>query len=250
MSRTTRPFYFASAIALCLTLAGLFTPAANAASISYGNFGPVSGVSFLNVTESSATDPVPLFGPPAPFAIGLDFNPLSFAASATNGGADITDGQLNFTVQNGAGILSLSLFEAGDYSLTGLPLAPTTQALAGAIIRATVTQINGVNVAPIPLAPVNASVGFNLLANAGVAQPWSLGLGLNVDGQLGAGQNATRVDVVIDNTLIAISQPGTVSFIAKKEFIVDVDIVPEPTSLGLVFVALCGLGISAARKSA
>ena len=250
MTRTTRAFYTASAIALCLTLVGLFTPAASAASISYGNFGPVPpGVSFLTVTESSGTDPVPLFGPPTPFATGLDFDPQSFTSSASNGGADITDGQLNYTVVS-AGLLSLNLFEAGDYSLGGVG-GPPTQALAGVIVRATVTQVNGNPVAPTPLLPANASVGFALPPTQ-VAQPWSLGLGLNVGAQVtalfGPNARATRVEIVIDNSLLTTSQPGTVSFIAKKEFILDHDVVPEPTTAGLVGVALCGLGLAGARR--
>jgi hypothetical protein len=246
MSRTTRPFYFASVIALCLTLAGLYSTAAQAASISYGNFGP-----FLNVTESSGTDPVPLYGPPTPFPGGLDFDPTSFVASAAGGGADITDGQLNYTVQ-GPGLLFLSLFEGGDYTLAGIG-TPLTGVTAGVIVRATVTQVNGVNVVPTPLLPVNASFADNWPPPE-LSQSWSLGLGLNVGAQVtalfGPNAKATRVDIAIDNTLTAISEPGTIAFIAKKEFFVDHDVVPEPSTLGLAFVALCGLGIATARKSA
>jgi hypothetical protein len=234
-----------------LALVGLFTPAAQAASISYGNF-PVPPVTFINVTESSGTDPVPLYGPPAPFAFGLDFNPQNFVASTANGGADITDGQLNYTIQS-PGLTFLGVTENGDYTISGLAGTPATRVAAGVIARATVTQVNGVNVVPTPLLPVNASFSDALPPDE-VTQPWSLGLGLNVGAQVtalfGQGARATRVDIVIDNTLLAISEPGTIAFIAKKEFIVDHDVVPEPSTLGLAFVALCGLGISAARKTA
>src|SRR5687768_7582887 len=117
MSRTTRRFFSASAAALGITLTSLFSSLASAASISYGNFGPVPpGVMFLNVTESSGTDAVPLYGPPTPFSIGLDFTPTAFGATAGSPGPDLTDGQLNFTVM-GPGITNISLAEGGVYSL-------------------------------------------------------------------------------------------------------------------------------------
>jgi hypothetical protein len=249
MIRTTRVFAGAAALAICAALAASFSSVAQAASINYGNFGPVPpGVSFLQVTESSGTDAVPLYGPPTPFATGLDFDPAGFVASAVNGSADITDGQLNFTVM-GPSINSVGVFEAGDYSLAGVGTS-ATQVFAGAIVRATVTQINGLPVAPINLAPANASVGFNLVANPGVVQPWSLGTVLNIAGQLAPNQHATKVDISINNQLLALSQPGSLAFIAKKEFIVSTGTnIPEPATAGLAGLALCGLGLVARKRS-
>ena len=163
---------------------------------------------------------------------------MSFTAFGTGGSSDITDGQLNFTVQGDTSmwqlvaISSISLLEAGDFSLAGTGTS-ATQALAGAIIRVTVTQIDGVNVAPILLIPSNASVGFNLAANPGIVQPWSLGISINVAAQLsgmGFTAGATRLDVVIDNELLALSQVSSLAEIAKKEFQVEVtpNIVPVP----------------------
>jgi hypothetical protein len=253
MSRTTRFVSKASAAALGLALVG-FCAVAQAASINYGNFGPVPpGVSFLQVTESSGTDPVPLYGPPAPFVTGLDFDPIGFVATSANGGADITDGQLNFTVMgnvnlpNVVGISSISLFEAGDYTIAGGGTAATS-VFAGAIIRATITEINGAPVAPIVLPAVNGSFGDSLPGNVRVG-PWSVGLLLDVGAFLPANQFATKVEVAINNSLVATSEPGTVAFIAKKEFRIDivpdpVDLsVPEPTGFVLASVFLCGLGL-------
>jgi hypothetical protein len=234
-----------------VVLLGLYATASNAASINYGNFGPVPpGIIFQSVTESSGTDAVPLYGPPTPFAVGLDFNPMSFLAVATGGGSDITDGQLNFGIASNpfVGINTVSLFESGDYTLTGTGTA-ATQDFAGAIMRITVTQIDGINVAPIVLAPVNASVGFNLIANSGIVQPWSLGLSLNVSAQLaGLGiqftAGATALQVSIDNQLIALSEANSVALIQKKDFIITVgtNVVPEPASTALFFSAgLAGL---------
>lgn len=102
------------AMAASLAVVGLFADDSVGASINYGNFGPIPPrVSFLGVEESSGTDAVPLYGPPTPFPVGLDFNPASFVASSAGGGADITDGQLNFTVMSPLGITSLGLLDAG-----------------------------------------------------------------------------------------------------------------------------------------
>ena len=234
-------------LVLCAALVMLMAVSASRAAgiISYGNFGPVApGVSFLQVEESSATDTPPLFGPPTPFSVGLDFDPQTFAAFASGGSQDITDGQLNFTVSTapGLGVATLNLFEAGDFSLVGSGTTLTSD-FAGAIIRATVIEINGAPVAPISLAPSNASVGFNLIANPGVAQPWSLGIGMNIGGQLPQGQRATKVKISINNQLIALSEQASAAFIAKKDFRIDFGLVPEPSAalLGLGAVGLVGM---------
>jgi hypothetical protein len=260
-AKVTGPCY--TRLVACAVLFSLvssfFSSAANAASINYGNFGPVPpGVSFLQVTESSGTDPVPLYGPPTPFSVGIDFDPQAFTATSSGGGApDITDGQLNFTIMgasnpNGSiGIGSVNLFEAGDYTLFGSGGAGTAVA-AGAIIRATITAINGSAIAPLALSPVNASFSDTLPPSA-ITAPWSLGLFLDIASQLpglGYGPNdvATKVEVVIDNTLLSSSEANSLSFIAKKDFRITIfpdpsGMIPEPTTfvLGSLLVGLVGL---------
>ena len=254
MNQTTSFANFSRFLARALTLSALLVATtAQAATINYGNFGPVPpGYSFLDVTESSGTDAVPLYGPPVPFAIGLDFDPKNFIATAVGGGGDVTDGQLNFTIVAGKapGIGIINLFEAGDYSLSGTG-TKATSVLAGAILRAVVTEINGVKVAPINLVPVNGSVAFDLVNNAGIVQPWSVGLGLNVAAQLAPGQNATKVDVVINNQLLAFSEAASLAFIAKKDFVIGIIPVPEPTTmlLGMTgFAVVLGAGRIAKRR--
>ena len=249
MSWTTRAYFHASAVALCSAVVGIFSSVADAAVlVSYGDFGPVApSTTFLDVEESNSGS-IPLYGPPTPFETGLDFDPKNFVALSAGGGpADITDGQLNFTVMS-PGLQSLNLFEAGDYTLLGAG-GPATFVTAAATIHATVTQINGVNVAPIVLLTSNASVTNSLPGNAGALTPWSLGVSIDVAGQLPAGQNATKVDIIIDNQLIAASQPTSAAFIAKKEFIITTEIVPEPTTVGLAGLALCGAFVAARRRS-
>lgn len=235
---------------IAMTLAcvwGLLAAAvpASAASIAYGSF-VAPGVTFQDVVESSVTDPVPLFGAPEVFAVGLDFDPIGFAATGSAGTVDLTDGQLNITLSatGAGGITSISLFEAGDFSLAG-GAGAGAEAIAGAVLRVVVTQINGVDVAPIALAPVNASVSFDLAANPGAVQPWSPGLALNIAAQLGAGERATELEIVIDDQLLALSEASSMAFIAKKDFRIDVTAVPEPA---VAIMLGAGVAAVAARR--
>jgi hypothetical protein len=241
------------ALAMGFPFLGILSSAASAASISYGNFGPVPpGVTYLNVIESSGTDPVPLYGPPTALPGQLSFMPTSFAASGASGAGDLTDGQLNFTVMS-PGLTSIGVSEGGDYTLAGVGTA-ATQVFAGASLRVTVTQLNGVNIAPIVLASSNASIGRNLIANPGVLQPWSVGTSVNVTSQLatlgyGPGQKATKADIVVDNQLVALSEPLSTAHIAKTAFSIDVHtFVPEPSTAALAGLALCGACMSLSRK--
>jgi hypothetical protein len=248
MIRTIRRHSIVHRAALALMLIGM--PAiAGAASISYPAVGPIPpGLTFTNIVESSGTDGVPLYGSPSPIVVGLAFNPTpAFSATSTNGGADLTDGQLNYTITAGpgsGGIPLINFSEGGLFTLAGIG-TPATQVLAGAILRATVFEINGAPVAPINLAPVSASAAFNLVANPGLNQTWGFSLSLDVAAQLaflgfGPNQLATKADVVIDNALIAISQPGTVAQISKDDFVVT--LMPEPASCLMLGMALCGVG--------
>lgn len=248
---------------LFVAMVGLSLTQAHAASINYGNFSlPADGITFGSVTESSATDGVPLFGAPDPYVVGLDFDPMGFAASANGGAMDITDGQLNFTVEGlvtqtgGVGIASLNLVESGDYTLAGAGTS-LTSVLAGASIRIKVLEVDGAPISPLSLPQSNASVGFNLVANSGVVQPWSLGTGVDIAALL-AGMNvpytigATKIEVVIDNALTAISEASSLGFIAKKDFAITVTpdlegVIPEPTSAALI--GLAGFGMLLRRRA-
>jgi hypothetical protein len=63
---------------------------------------------------------------------------------------------------------------------------------------------------------------------------------------------ATKAEVVINNQLVAISEPASVAFIAKKDFVIgivpDLGTVPEPGTLAMAGVALCGIGAVSRRK--
>jgi hypothetical protein len=244
---------FAKSVAALGVLA-VVCASAQAASISYPNQGPIApGFTFTNIVESSVTDGLPLYGSPTAFPIGLSFSPAGFGAGSSGGGVDLTDGQLNYTVkadQGAPGISQIKFSEGGLFTLTGVGTADT-QVQAGANLAVTVLEINGAPVAPILLAPSMASVAYNLVANSGVDQAWTISVTVNVASQLaGLGylpsQRATKADVVVDNALVAVSQLQSGASISKADF--NTHISPEPGSLALLSLASCGCQAVAGRR--
>jgi hypothetical protein len=73
---------------------------------------------------------------------------------------------------------------------------------------------------------------------------------LNIAGQLPPGQRATKVEIQINNQLFASSEAASAAFIAKKEFILTGQQVPEPASVALCGMAICALGLVTTRNRA
>ncbi|MCA9234240.1 MAG: hypothetical protein KDA44_02155 [Planctomycetales bacterium] len=226
-----------------------------AASISYPPQGPVPpGIAFTNIVESSGTDAVPLYGTPSATATGMSFLPTpAFQSNSSGGGADITDGQLNYTMTalpGSGGIPLITFSESGSYLLTGVGAG--TSASAGATLRATIVEVNGAAIAPITLAPVSASVAYSLPADT--TGSWGLSLSIDVVAGLagygyGMGDIATKANVVIDNSLSTGSTPTSTAQILKSNL--DVFVTPEPGSMALcgVVFAAAGLGRVVRRRN-
>lgn len=242
----------------------LFAGQAFAAPINYGDFAGAT-VTYTQVTEAanSAGDAPPLFGPPTVSGDSLDFDPVGFSASATGAaGVDITDGNLRFGIvaNPGNGISQVVLSEAGDTTLAGFGTDATfTAVTARGVIS--ITEVDGVGINVISKQfslTFNPSGGtFGLLTDGGggplYSADWSGSETINVTNILIAENvpynlGATKVSINLDNTLVALSQNGTFSLIAKKDFGgLSVTVIPEPATLLMLSLAVVGL-VVARRK--
>jgi hypothetical protein len=247
-----RSLALTGALVYLLAAAG---PAA-AAPINYGSH-VGTDVTYVDVSEDSATDPVPLFGAPTVTGNSIDFNPLGFAASSSNGGSDITDGNLSFMVIAHADrrIDSLTLNESGDTTLAG-NVAPGSLGTATAVFASGVLDIHEVDFVGISHITIPFSLTFNpsggtyFLGTDGGGGPlfntlWTGSVTLDIEAILLANAitgSATKISIALDNTLTAVSESGTTALIGKKDFggLAITTTVPEPSTL-----ALCGVGLAA-----
>lgn len=239
----------AAGVAASLVMAG-----DSAALINYGDYSdiPPGTVMYLDVTESSSTDPVPppLYGTPSINGNLLDFDPLAFGANSSNGASDITDGQLNFTMMAdpGTSIDELIVSEGGDFSFSGLTPDAGTFVVASVATTVTILEVDGVTlVTPIEIFQTDVFFTDYLTVGnppaTGLNQ-WSLDYTVDI---LGALDNpllgATKVEVVIDNQLSTTTTQGNLAFISKKDFNLNI---PEPSSLALL--GLGGLLVARRRR--
>jgi hypothetical protein len=266
-----RFFLVVSVLACCCA------KAVNAGQISYGDF-VGTNVTYRMVTEDSSSDTVPpcMYCAPTVGGDTLNFNPVGFDASSSNGAvADITDGQLLFMIESNNkqtfAIPFIKISETGDTSLAGnVPVGSdntTTSVEITPVVE--IVEVDGVALpAPITLTkmstpplPVLGEVFTQLPGNTPSDGQWSLGvdgnggpifstqwngmLVVNInDALVKSGtpfvRGATKVTVNIDNVLTAVSEAGTSATIAKKDFITIS--IPEPATVGLLIVAIaCGV---------
>jgi len=248
---------------MCAALALCASSSALAVTINHGDFGPDAPSGFTayqDVREDSGTDPVPpgLYGPPTLTGNTLDFDPSSFVASANGGGSDITNVQLNFDLDAGdGGLLSLIITESGDYSLFGSG-SDATSVAAGVSVSVDIFEVDGAAITPISVF-ASSSIVRDLVSDGPVVLAgWANELLVDFAAVLAANNIAfelgvTKAEVVIDNQLIAISEAGSVSFIAKKNFTLRPNegfppSVPEPSASLLLAPLLVAAGRSLGRR--
>lgn len=226
-------------------------------STNYGDYVGTT-VEFLQVTES--TDEANfLYNAPTISLNTLDFDPTGFVASSGGGGADITDGQLNFTICSLPGnFIDQVLFsEAGDYTLVGGGTSGTYVQVS-APVTIEIYQVDGAAITPINVTQYMTFTppdGKYDLINDGpaVADPWSGGVSFDVnqilvDNGVDFDVGATKVDFYLDNTLVAISEVGTQARIAKKDFSgFTITVTPEPSTIGLLVIGVLGMSLRRRR---
>lgn len=255
---------------LIFTLALFFSSPSSASAILYGDFGPdlPSGtVMYQDVQENSYTDPGPLYGAPSLGGNLLDFDPSAFAASGLDGGLDITDAQLNLTMMIveiddsvASGLQSLQISESGDYSLLGLGTAVSSVSAALSVL-VHIFEVDGAAITPIEtFASVSLARDLSTHGPAALA-PWALSLMIDFDALLGENQvefelGVTKAELAIDNQLVAISERGSVSFIAKKDLMLQPTIrdgfpisVAEPSAALLLAPLLLLVARAGQRKA-
>jgi len=225
---------------------------ASALFVDYGDFA-ANDVMFLDVEEDTDDVPTALFGAPDVVGNTLDFDPLSFASSASSstGTSEISvvDGLLDFTVmsnENNYDITNLVFYESGDYALVGLGNAQAN-AKVEADVDYSVTHVNGTVLSEallgsgaIVFTPDGGDYDLGISNNFGI---WTGTLNLDVRGLLdaeGVAGAATKINVSVDNILSTDASDGGSAFIAKKDFGVTVlgEVVPEPGSLSLILLGL------------
>jgi hypothetical protein len=222
-----------NAFAVAALIALVSVQFSHAAPINYGDF-MGNTVTYVGVTEdSNSGDAPPLFGAPSVSGDTLDFNPVGFSASAAGaGGSDITDGNLSFMVvaKPGKAIQSLNLAEAGDTTLAGFGTDATFTMVTGTGVL-NINEVDGVGIGALSIpfsmtfSPSGGTYGLasDLGGGPGGTIAWSGGKFLDINALLGANSipviaGATKISIDIDNTLTALSEAGTFTLIAKKDF--------------------------------
>jgi hypothetical protein len=236
-------------LAACFILLIIGQPSVGA-QINYGTH-MGTHVTYVNVTEDSGDDePLPFFGAPHVTGNSIDFNPVGFDASSSNGDSDITDSNLVFMVtsKSGSRIRSLTLSEAGDTTLAG-SVPPSSMGTATAVFATGVLDIQEVDVDgdnvfdPVGINHISVPFSLTFTPSGGTYflgtdgggvpifhTPWSGSVTLDIDailfangfilppGPIDPEGGATKISIDLDNTLVAVSQDGTSSVIAKKDF--------------------------------
>ena len=246
--------------------AGLGLAASCQAQILHGDFSGAT-VDYLMVTESSATDPLPLFGGPTVSGDSLDFTPTNFAATSQLHvpAVDQTDGHLTFMVvpKTGQRIKNINFAESGGITVggTGTTQSFVDVSMVGGI---DIFEVDGVaiNKISIPLdmtfshgnnAGFNDNGEWHLMPQGFINSSWTGNEFVDITAFLQANGfpnalGATKITVALDNKLYAQSEVEATAMIDKKDFFIVTTNIPEPAGCVLALLGMV-LGTFVARRS-
>lgn len=212
---------------------------------SYGAFvswtTPAGSAAIFDYSEGGSTDA--LFGEPTITPSGFWFDPPAFFSSATNGGADNTDSEMQVRVKQTAGALvEVIITETGTY--TG-----TAGSEFSAFTDITLTQIDPFAFPPLHNVSADTYVDGvydadgNWVLGADGSGTWVKQVTIDLTTYTAGGWNEFRLN--IHNFLQTTASVGGSAYIEKTG--VDVH-VPEPTTVGLLALGLVGLGVRRRRN--
>ncbi len=218
---------------------------------------PGTNVDFLGVIESSGTDAVPLFGQPTSTNDVLIFDLQSFRSFTSDGGSDVTSGQLQLTIaaKDGFFIDEITITESGVAIVTGAPNG-FGHAEMRAPVDYRVSEIDGSLVArDTDFAPIlfGGLEAFVLETNAAVSQPWTGIVPIDAADLAanGGGGNVTAVFLSISDVLATFGTGDAAAEVFMNDFTIEVktELIPEPATAVLMGIGLAGLlGYSCRRR--
>lgn len=232
-----------AAVMTVMTLGG----AGHAMAASLSHPGPIvtqDGV-YDQFVESSITDTLPLYGPPAA-GVGneITFTLPGFTASASDNASDLTAGAMEFILDADPGLFikTVSLFESGTFNIVGDGSVSASGALTVRYLDESTQQLVTL-VDPIHrlINPLGVPGGTFPAVNV----PWGDWLGVALIDLDALGIQTRHVIVTMDNNLIASAELGGAARISKDTLTVNATYIPEPGSMALIAV---GLGMIVPRR--
>lgn len=248
-------------------LAVVVAPAVSSAAIFNYTDQISPKIKYINISENTHSDPLPLFGAPTLAGDTLDFSPNNFFASSQLAVPpfDMTDGLLKFRgmSQPGFGIENIKFAEGGALSVVGGAATDATMVDVSAVGFVDILEVDGVSVNKISI-PINLTFSFGSnggndngtwrRVSEGFANgvPWTGSQFIDLNQELtnrgiSYTRGATLIDVVLDNSLYAQSEAVGGAYIDKKDFFTVTTNIPEPTSCLLAIVGLMGVALASRR---